>query len=57
MRLVRLAACAALLAGAVPLATASHARCAPQFATVCTTLSRVCAEARDLGVDPHCPMT
>lgn len=57
MRLLRLAAAAALLAGVAPLATASHARCTPQFALVCSTAYRTCTTVRDLGVvDPGCPV-
>lgn len=57
MRPLRLAVAAALLVGVAPLATASHARCVPQFATVCSTAYRTCTTVRDLGVvDLSCPM-
>lgn len=56
MRLARLALGAALLVGAAPLAAPSHARCAPDWAVVCSTLALACRTVENTtGVDPECP--
>lgn len=57
MNTFRLVVGAALLLGAAPLATASHARCTPQFATVCSTLYTTCRTADGIvPVDLSCPI-
>lgn len=57
MRLVRLALGAALLAGAVPLATSSQAMCSPDVAVVCGTIVKTCRTVRDkTGVPLNCPV-
>lgn len=56
-RLLRLAAGAALIVGAAPLATASHARCTQPAALVCSTAAAACNALVDAGVLHHedCP--
>ena len=46
-----------MLLGAAPLATASHARCVPTWAVVCSTLNTACHTVDDLGVvHVNCPV-
>lgn len=57
MRLARLALGAAVIAGCVPFATASHARCTQPAARICSTAAFACGTLEDAGVVPPntCP--